>query len=263
MADDRYLHEAGEDRENRSVRIFLDHNGANLVAKIYPGRPWWCAANLDRSVISQGAQGDVDVLIGPMTRREDQWIPDTDHLIAIEAKASLYDVNRQRSKSTHGGEIGRINGQLKWLVAQGFDRVCLLQILATNVSDEPRLNPIFQGLPNTREGLSKMMSLAPSLPAGCGYVVCAIGALPGAPEPLRGVTHTPIWVAEPKELTNRRVDQYFRDRIRNWLHLFPPSPIWPVVYLFCSDCGGVGPKYLHDMSGCKCDAGRPGDAGSC
>lgn len=179
----RHLYEAGQDRERLAVMRWLSVGADHLLAVLGLAGPAWCALNVPRSeVFEDGADGDVDLLAGPIefditdsewdkrfqsearhwplaTHRsriiemallracEESrmvWPPRMETVVACEAKASWFEPEAGHLKVTHAGEARRVQGQLRLLLDRGVDRVAFLHVGATKPREGTDINLWFQ-----------------------------------------------------------------------------------------------------------------------
>ncbi len=163
----KYLVEIQQDREDEAVETlfgnpiiiqrFFHSLGLDSCSS-------WCLLRIKEKRLGISSDSDVDVLAGRLTWKEPdaftsqfseearmhpeypsatqyelaaralastggiQWPPQTDYLVAIEAK-SAYRFGDEL-KSTKIGKVPRIRGKVKALLQMGFDRVALLDIIA-------------------------------------------------------------------------------------------------------------------------------------
>jgi hypothetical protein len=228
-----HIANAGEQRENTAIRRWLTANPENglelaracgLFQTDAPAG-WWCGLNLlRRDVFGDTADGDVDLIVGPLEFDLDDdgwrsyearaalgpnahpdkvlffsallaagdghviWPPRLDQIAAIEAKASWFQVEPadKWKRIITGKKIG-LRGQLDYLLRQGVDRVAFFHLAATAPRPQPAGNPWLAAGADARSAQRSFPTIfQPEEIPWCGYFRTIVGAVAHAPEDVAG-----------------------------------------------------------------------------
>jgi hypothetical protein len=208
-------------RSDAAMSIWLEHNAGDLLRELGINGPFWCGLNLPRGeVLGPDNDGDLDLIGGPLEWKVEpeewldrthaiarqfpptahhsivqewtartaadegrlKWPPSIDHLVAIEAVSSYYDVEAKLLKRTLAGrEMRRIEGQLGLLHRNGLDRFGMLHLIATKPGEPTATSPWFQSGHASGSGLDAVERLrdavVPARPTRAGVFRAAMGAV--------------------------------------------------------------------------------------
>jgi hypothetical protein len=204
-----------------------------------------------------------------------KWPPATDQLVAIEAKCAYLSpkaksISREYLKSTKTSKrkVGKVREQVRDLLESGFNRVALLDVIAT---------PPASGLDgqvwltaaavadDSRRAMQK--DLEKRLPQGspAGHYVWSLGAVVGGDERMRGASsvmelgparENPLLSNDPRVRARRcEVDENLG---KLFASLTKPLKL-RVVYLDCPEC-----KRIHHLDdACSRSRAGHGDSSLC
>ena len=180
-----------------------------------------------------------------------KWPPPTDWLVAIEAKCSYLSpqagsISREHVKSTKAStqKVAHLRRQVNGLLYAGFNRVALLDVIATGPNGGDWLTATYVA-DETRRVM--LQDLDKRLPAACpaGHCVYSIGAVAGGNEASRAAVSadwrraaqdSPLLVKDPV------VREHRKELEGNLLDILAalPKPLYlKAVYCDCPDCRQV------------------------
>lgn len=137
-----------------------------------------------------------------------EWPPPVDQLVAIEVKASYFDLGRQQMRSTKSGRRHKLLGQTQMLVDAGFHRVAVLEFTASTIptSDSAGGSAWLSAADAMNRAATAATSLdPPPLPLGVGHFRVALAPVPGKAEHLAGAGGYAQMIREPSALGGGKI----------------------------------------------------------
>lgn len=274
-APPRHLYHLHQDREDTAIERWMFDDCGGLLCELGLSFGWWCALWPRRDdIFGDGADGDVDLVAGPLTfdfddaemdrrvRAEAErrplatnhgvvrsiaignaareghvvWPPSTDVVVACEVKASRYDERGWRT--THLGESARVKGQLRYLLGHGVDRVALLHLCATKPRDASTGNPWLAAGKDVEDALASMQLIfAPEELPTCGYFAAVLGAVERGEEHFEGAGSGLVVAQRATETEGRAEGVSWRVRLRDRLRAMACPTTLRTFIRRCEKCG--------------------------
>lgn len=189
------------------------------------------------------------------------WPPSLHYLVGVEAKcaylsrdANWISEDKIKAKKSAGGNIKRLHIQIEKLRNMGFNKVALLDMIATPPAPGNGIHAWFATAIAGDECHRAMGStLNERLPPGSavGHWVCSIGAVIGGDESRRGaILLRQLQQAEENphiqkvEIAQRR--KTVENNLRHIFEDLPPAMSFPVIFVNCKSC-----RRIHGLPVCS------------
>lgn len=260
MSNRLYLYEMGQNREREAIKRFLQGPAVvtnNIFSMLGIPFPYcWLGINIGKSKFLKSSKqkdfpGDIDLCGGPLSfdshENGHHWPPDITWMGAMEIKTHWMCADR-KLKSTKAGRWQKNREQALNLAHMGFNKVCLLHIVATEPRNSTQFHPWFDALEQSTYAfeLFRDKVLLPELKKlkktdPIGYAVWGWGAVgvEGKTEDYAGAGAPQIVKNAPDNVVNGNhmaVRNEFMRQITLLLGNAPQPTAFPVFILQCSHC---------------------------
>ena len=184
-----------------------------------------------------------------------RWPPPTNYLVGIEAKCAYIAPEAERisnqaikSKKSSPQKIRRLQGQVERLVMMGFDKVALLDMIATPPALGRNINAWFEALYTALQAWDVMQPiLKKRLPEEslAGHWTWPIGSIVGGDESQRGAgapvelrsARDNLYLQKDAAVQKRR--QRMNEKVEDLMNGLPPPRSFPVIFVDCRLCCGI------------------------